>query len=373
MTGFSDPSTSHTSFVTYRDDLEHHDPEEDALINKIVQALRRNNEWAAKKYKHAIRDAHAKGLGVLRGQLSVYPNLPEHLRQGLFATPATYPVIVRLSSTAGAIRSDQIRGVRGMAIKVLGADGPRIRPGDGNTTQDFVLVNNETFPFADVRAYAEGMRFASALARTPDIALKAAGTLARAASRILTQLHVSLPPRIRLFARPNTHVLGETYHSAAPLRYGNYVAKISIAPLSPSVKQLTGRRVPRRAGNDAHRDAVVEFFRNNGADYEVRAQLCTNPTTMPIEDATVLWPATDSPHVPIAKITFPPQDANSDARRTYADDVLSFNSWNGLADHRPMGSINRLKLEVYDASSIFRHRMNKTDRIEPKDINELPD
>jgi hypothetical protein len=52
---------------------------------------------------------------------------------------------------------------------------------------------------------------------------------------------------------------------------------------------------------------------------------------------------------------------------------LSFNSWRSLADHRPLGSINRLKKDVYEASSDFRHKMNKVDRIEPTDIAELPD
>jgi len=31
--------------------------------------------------------------------------------------------------------------------------------------------------------------------------------------------------------------------------------------------------------------------------------------------------------------------------------VLSYNSWRGLAAHRPLGPINRLKLTAYDASS----------------------
>jgi catalase len=74
--------------------------------------LRRNNQWACKKYRHAIRDAHAKSHGVLRGELTVSPGLPDHLRQGFFAKPATYPVVARFSTTAGAIRSDTIRGVR---------------------------------------------------------------------------------------------------------------------------------------------------------------------------------------------------------------------------------------------------------------------
>jgi len=361
-------------FVRYSDDLEQRDPAEDALIETIVRSLRRNNEWAAEKYKHAVRDAHAKGLGVMRGELTVYPNLPDFLRQGLFSTPGTYPVIIRLSSTAGAIRSDQICGVRGMAIKVLGVSGERIIPGDGYTTQDFVFVNSDTFPFGDVRSYAsKGMRLATILARTPDPLLQTTCLFARGVSRILKPLHVRLPEALQLFARPNDHILGETYHSAAPLRYGNYVAKVCISPVSDSVGNLTGQRIPRSAGDDAHRNAVGRFFAHNSAEYEVRVQLCTDPATMPIEDATARWSTKMSPHFPVARIRLPRQDTTSDALCAYAEDVLSFNSWTGLADHRPMGSINRLKLVVYNASSNFRHRVNNIDRAEPKTISDVPD
>ena len=102
-------------------------------------------------------------------------------------------------------------------------------------------------------------------------------------------------------------------------------------------------------------------------------QLCTNTTTMPIEDATVAWPEEDSRHVPVAKITFPAQHSDTDARRAFGDDVLSFNSWRGLDAHRPLGSINRLKKLVYEASSDFRHRVNNIARLEPSDVTDLPD
>jgi hypothetical protein len=89
------------TYVAYSEDVEKQRPDEDALITSTVEALGRSNQQAYKKYKHGIRDAHAKSHGVLRGELTVYPDLASHLRQGLFATPATYPVIARISSAAG--------------------------------------------------------------------------------------------------------------------------------------------------------------------------------------------------------------------------------------------------------------------------------
>lgn len=360
-------------YVPYADDLEHVPPDEDDMIDGIVDALHRNNERAYEKHQHAIRDAHAKGHGLLRGELTVYPDLDADLRQGLFATPATYPVIARLSSTAPEIRSDQVHGVRGIAIKVLGVQGPRTLPDFPGSSQDFIMVNSPTFPFKDVRDYLGSMGFASKLAQTPDFALELNNTVLRSVAAVLKPLHIKLPPKVALFARENEHLLGQTYHSASPLRYGKYVAKVSVWPLSTSVTQLTETVIAPRTGYDAHADAVAAFFRNNTAEYEMRVQLCTDPAVMSIDDATVDWPVDQSGHQRVAKLTFPPQNPVSPERRVYADDVLSFNSWNGLADHRPMGGINRLKVKVYLASSKYRHEMNNVKRHEPVDISELPD
>lgn len=361
-------------YVRYSEDLESPRPDEGELIDKMIKVLHSNNEWAFKKYHHGIRDAHAKSHGILGGELTVYPDLPDELRQGLFATPATYPVIARLSTTAGAIRSDQIRGVHGLGIKVLGVHGPRLLPDDTATTQDFVLVTHREFPFPDVHAYyVKGMPFAWVLARLPDPALKVITNGLAASGKVLSLVGLSLPMTLAVFTPPNTQILGDIFYSSAPLRYGDYVAKFCVVPLSKSVAALQDQPVPRAAGSDAYRDEVVEFFRSNSAEYEFRVQLCTDIETMPIENASVQWPESASPYRAVAKITYPVQDAYSPARQVFGDDVLSFNSWRALAAHRPMGSINRLKKKVYDASSIFRHEKNNMPRIEPTDIDELPE
>jgi hypothetical protein len=363
-----------SGFVPYCEHLEQPQPDEDQLIKKITDVLHGNNQWAFKKYKHGIRDAHAKSHGILRGELTIYPNLPEPYRQGIFATPGPYQVIARLSSTSGALRSDATRGIRGLGIKVIRVPGDRALPDDTATTQDFILVTHREFPFADARAYLKrGMPFAVLLARLPDWALKLLGHVLERVKPILEHFGGKLPMTLDLFSHPNTNILGMTFHSSAPLRHGKYVAKLLYAPLSDNVKALEPQPVPPDAGKDAFRDMVVDFFRSNSAEYELRAQLCTDTAAMPIENATVEWPEEDSPYFGVAKITFPAQDPDTAARRAFGDDVLSFNSWRGLDAHRPLGSINRLKKLVYEASSDFRHRVNNIARLEPSDVAELPD
>lgn len=362
------------TYVPFSDDVEHARIDEEGLVFRIAASLNENNVWALKKYRHGIRDAHAKSHGLLRGELTVYPDLPDELRQGLFAEPASYPVVARLSSTAGALRSDQTKGIRGLGIKVLGVAGARILPDDDTTNQDFILVTHREFPFADAEAYLKrGMPLAKLLARTPDSALQLASrVIAFVGNRILPHLGMHLPMALELFARPNTPVLGESYYSSSPLRYGDYIARFAVVPLSKSVTSLQGTVVPKTAGADAHRDMVADLFRTESAEYEFQVQLCTDLATQPIEDASVDWSDAVSPHRGVAKLVFPVQDPATAERLAYGDDVLSFNSWRGLAAHRPLGSINRLKKLVYDASSDFRHRANAVPRSEPSTVADLP-
>ncbi|MGV0744645.1 catalase family protein [Mycolicibacterium sp. XJ870] len=356
--------------ILYRPDLEQPRPDEDALIEKITAKLRKNNERAYRKYKHGLRDAHAKSHAILRGELIVAEGLRPELAQGMFAQPRTYPVIARISSTSGVLRSDKMRGVRGLGVKVLGVEGPRAMADEPNTTQDFVLVTHEEFLFGGARDYLRmGMPTATVLARLPDSALAAGSELLG----LLKRIGLRIPDNLAVFIAENRPILGETFFSSAPIRYGDYVARFKYAPLSTEVRDLENQRLPRNPSQDAHRDLIMDFFAKHTAEYELSVQLCTDEKTMPIEDARVHWDAKASPYLPVAKVVFGRQNPYSAVRRAYGDDVLSFNSWRGLEAHRPLGSINRLKRKVYEASSDFRHQMNRVDRHEPADISELPD
>jgi len=258
----------------------------------------------------------------------------------------------------------------GMAIKVLGVIGNKLLSGDEGHNQDFLLVNHPVMPFGNVVSYWAFQQRMEKLAESSSDVQPATTEKPSEPAGMVDALE-SLPASLRAVAAvPYSHILGATFHSMAALRFGSYVAKLSVAPLSNSVRSLTGSPVPD--GDSALRDLVVDFFRKDSAEYELRAQLLTDLREMPIEDASVQWPEDLSPHQPIAKLTFPAQDPYSPARRVYADDVLSFNPWHCIEEHRPLGSIMRIRIKAYEMSSSFRHQMNVQPRVEPKDINELP-
>jgi hypothetical protein len=360
-------------YLRYSDSVEVMQPDEDRLGDEIVASMSAINRAVFDRHRHATRDAHAKSHGILKGELIVDADLPAHLAQGLFAQAGRYDVIIRLSSAPGDIHSDKVPALRGMAIKVLGVAGERLLAGDAGATQDFLLVSAPTIPFGHVRAYHEFQHALQQLDGVPDALQEAAAALARGAQTVFDAVGVKAPLLVTGQSIPNDHILGETFHSMAAIRFGDHVAKISAAPDSPEVRALTGVAVDPGEGYSVLRDMVVEFFRRQGAEYRLRAQLCTDLSTMPVEDASVVWPEQASPHQPIARLVIPRQEAYSAARRVFGDDVLSFNPWHGIAPHRPLGSIMRVRAKAYEASSAFRHAMNVQPRVEPTAISELPD
>jgi hypothetical protein len=121
--------------------------------------------------------------------------------------------------------------------------------------------------------------------------------------------------------------------------------------------------------SDGLREAVVEFFRQNGGTWEVRAQLCTNLNEMPVENAAMVWPERKSPYRAVARITVKPQSAWSPARAAAVDDGMSFNPWHGLAAHRPLGSIMR----AYEMGRRFRAEKSGRSIEEPRELEPFAD
>ncbi|MDO7873477.1 catalase family protein [Hymenobacter sp. ASUV-10] len=366
-----------TAYVRYDSGVEQIQPNEEQLANETVESMARLNQFFFEKYRHAVRDAHAKSHGILRGELHLRPDLPEHLRQGMFKQAGPFPVIIRLSTSPGSIEPDSTANVKGFALKVIGVDGRKFLDAEADAvTQDFLMVNDTIIPTGDVKTYHDLQLRIEKLAKAPKIvqtAINEAGVLADKALEIIEELGgPKKEVKMVVHPHPNRHILGETYTTLGALRFGDYVAKVGIAPLSDNLKAIAGKEVDVSEPG-AYRDMVVEFFRTQGAEYELRAQLCTDLEKMPVEDAAIDWPQDQSPYQALGRIVIPAQDAYSHARRVFSDDVLSFNPFHCLPEHRPLGSINRVRLKAYESSAARRHAMNAAPRVEPTSISELPE
>ncbi|MBV9388638.1 MAG: catalase family protein [Chroococcidiopsidaceae cyanobacterium CP_BM_ER_R8_30] len=361
-------------YVRYSDNVEVKQPDEDRLIYETLNSVARMGQKVFDKHRHAMRGAHAKGHGGLKGELKIYDNLPTPLAQGLFREPKTYPVMIRFSSTPGDIMPDGMSSFRGMAIKVIGVEGPKLFSAQPDAlTQDFLMINSPVFPAGNVARYLnEQLLQEKVVVSAPEEAQQFLTTALRTVNAVTEKMGIDLYPTALGITLPETHILGETYYTTAALRYGDYIAKLNAVPISASLQPLIGQTIETHDPS-VLRNLIVEFFRQQAAEYELRAQLCRNLETMPIEDASIQWSEQDSPYQAIAKITIPVQEAYSPARRVYVDEVLSFNAWHCIAEHRPLGSIQRVRMQVYEASSRYRHEMNQQPKVEPRSLEEMPD
>lgn len=367
------PNSQQLSYVLFSPAIEQPQPNEQQLVDETVAAMKQMAQQQFDHHRHASRDAHAKSHAIVKGELHIPANLPPHLAQGLFALPGTYPVIIRISTASGQLLPDKVSGFRGFAVKVLNVPGTKLGPEDTDAlTQDFLLVNHPTIPTGNIQQYHAGIMKLAKVAGAPEELRAVASAVGQGVHKALEAVGVESDLLPLGMDQPQRHILGETFHSMGAFRYGDYVAKISAAPLSDNVRALTGQ-IQDIDADSKWRDILGDFFRTQGAEYELRAQLCTNFDTMPVEDGSVEWPADQSPFQPIGRIVIAPQESYSPARRVFGDDVLSFSPFHCLPAHQPLGSINRVRRLAYPSSSRFRHEQNVQPRREPQDINELPD
>ncbi len=346
--------------------------DEAELVHEILGMMAATQTANADRHRHAIRDAHAKSHAILKARLTVHEGLPTYLAQGIFAAPRAFDAVVRMSSAPGDIHSDEIPAPRGFATKIIGVAGDRLVPELGGHNQDFLMVNFPVLAFGTVAKYKQMLGLLEKNAHAPDFFQKAVAGSARLAQDVVEAFGGTAGAVLQGLARDNDHMLGETFHTQAAVRYGDYIAKLSFAPKSDNIRALTGEPI-RVDGFSTMRDVVCDYFRSNGAEYELRAQLCADLATMPVEDAGVQWDEAIAPQQPIATLTIWPQDARTPRRRIYGDDVLSFNPWNGIEAHRPLGSIMRVRKPAYERSTAFRHAENAIDRVEPDSLDQIPD
>ncbi len=345
--------------------VETPEADEAKTIQHLVETLLKISRITCQDGHHALRSVHAKSHALLEGQLTVRPDLPAELAQGLFEVPGTYPVLLRLSSSPGELLDDSVSTPRGLAIKVIGVHGARLPGAEGAMTQDFIMINGPAFAAPNLRKFLARLKLlASTTDKAPHLKSALSATL-RGAERLLESVGGQGGTLRSLGGEPATHPLGETYFTQVPLRFGQYIAKLSLAPGCPRLAALKGTAVPITASADALRETLQAFFTTDAAVWDLRAQLCRDLKKMPIEDSSIVWPEQLSPHQTLARLVVPRQAAWTQARAREIDDGASFSPWHGIEAHRPLGSIMRARKVAYEASVKFRAEHNSTPISEP--------
>ncbi len=350
--------------VRYRSDIEQVQADEQEIVGQLNSAFDTILERTNEDYGHAVRSVHAKSHGVLEGELTVEAGLPPELAQGLFATPGMHKVLLRLSTNAGDILPDVIGLPRGLAMKVFDAPGERL-PGSEGTAQDFIMINGKIFTARTAEKFLGNLKM---LAKTTDRlegTKKMVSTALRGVRAALDAVGVEAPAVKSLGGAPNVEPLGETYYSVTAFRYGDYIAKFSLKPVTPAMTALTGKIIPIEGRENAIREEMQKEMRGIDAQWEFRVQLCRDIEKQPVEDPTVQWNEADAPFVKVGTVRAAPQDSWDAARVQHIDEQTRFSIWTGIAAHRPLGNVNRARKDTYRHSADFRVRMNGCPYHEP--------
>ncbi len=364
--------------LPYEARYEYEEEGEQETRAQLLQTLHGISATTFADSGHATRSVHAKSHGLLRARLQVLDGLAPELAQGLFAVPAGYDAVMRISTIPGDMLDDKVSVPRGIAVKVIGVPGVQLSSLDADdgeppaATQDFVLVNGPAFLAPSAKKFLGSLKL---LAGTTDKAPRlkqALSTVLQGAEKALEAVGGASGTLKSLGGHPETHVLGETYYSQAPILYGAYMAKVALVPVSPELAALRGAHVDLDGKPNGLRDAVVAFFSSHAATWEVRIQLCRDIATMPLEDSSVAWPEEDSPYLPVARLTALPQAGWSEALSRAVDDGMAFSPWHGVLEHRPLGSIMRVRKAAYAMSARFRFERTGNIAREPRDLAAFP-
>jgi hypothetical protein len=232
-----DPATP-----SYTDDLEIIRSDEAETVSKLNDTFNQILHTTHTDYGHAVRAVHAKAHAVLKGEFTVLPHLPLELAQGLFAQPSTYTAYLRISTNPGDILDDAIALPRGLALKIVGVTGDRL-PGAEGSSQDFVMINAPAFVTPDAEHFAGSLKLLAGTTDRAEAAKIALSKVLQAVNAALGAVGLESGKLASLGGASQVEPLGETYFSATPFRYGDYVAKFRLRPNSPDLQALTGKSV----------------------------------------------------------------------------------------------------------------------------------
>lgn len=326
--------------------------DEPALSDAIVREM---GDFLKTHYLRGAfqRAGNTKTHGVVRATFDVLPGLEKKLSVGVFAQPRSYPAWVRFAGPGPLAPPDpDDNGILSIGVKVMGVPGPKLLD-DERETQDFSGISAPTFTTPDA---ATNLKLQIQLRRGTPLWYFINPFDSHFTDMIMQGL----------YAKMSSSPLEVRYFSCVPYLYGDGAAfQYSIRPCSDGRSPITRPVRPFYL-----REAMVSTLAERDVEFDFMVQFQTDPHRMPIENASVRWPEKLSPYQVVAKLRVPRQSFDSAAQFTFADN-LSINPWHALPQHRPLGSLNRARRQVYIALSRLRQEMNNHAHLEPTGLEKF--
>jgi len=327
--------------------------------------------------KKVLRGVHPKSHGCVKAVLEINADIDKDLQVGLFREPSKkHDAIIRFSNASSLVKPDiddnGDHGSRGMAIKVFDVDGDILLDDNGQQNQDFLMINQPVFAFANTPDYLRLNRILYNENDDPSsffapLKLKDPRTPEQQKQQILQyikQEKLSEADIKRIFdtfkivqqikAESVANPLQVQYFSAAPFLFGSdKIMKFSAKP-----RNLQGKdNMPENPSDNYLQEALEETLKGDEEiifDFMVQVRE-PEESNLEIENSSALWSEDDFPFSPVATLTIsaPQAETQSSENKNHCEN-LAFTPWHSLKAHQPIGSINRLRQSVYQASAEFR-------------------
>jgi len=369
-----------TRFVKYTPDIETADPGFDQNLQTVIAKTERYiaRSVTTEGTGRAVRDAHAKGYGLVRAEVEILDQLPAEYAQGIYATPGRHDALIRFSNGSPHAGADaRLGGATGLALKIFDIAGPTLLEDEPDTrTFDYANINAPVFFCNTVEHY---LFIQDLFIEAPAYFVQ--GTPGRhsfyqdfvTGKGTLDQDNWAwdeLLAFLRVLQSPPVNLLLSTYWTMGAVRHGGYIAKVRFAPVAAFADKVVQRDLDLGSAAEVYRPALIVELRERPYEFDIQVQLCADLAQMPVEDVTVEWPEQLSPFVTVAKLRLPQQDISEDDNLAKMD-ALSFTPWRVTAEHAPLGNIMRVRKEVYRHSSILRHNLNRQQRTEPQSADQV--
>ncbi|TCP25715.1 catalase [Tenacibaculum skagerrakense] len=292
--------------------------------------------------KPAERAVFRKQHGIAYGNFVINKDIEERFKLGLFAGDS-YECAVRFSSDTTPTSPD-LHSTLGVGLKLFGINGENIL--DGGTNADFIMQNIDRFFARDAQQMCS---------------FTTAGVIDRDYDSYIDK-HPELAAILQAMTKEEASVLSASYWAILPFKLGdNQIVKYRLVP------ENTYKGTPFNE-NDYLKIDLEKRLLQGDATFRFEIQLRTNPDTMPIDDAQVVWSTEESPYICIAKLHLPKQNVAGIGQAEFGSN-LAFNIWRTLPQHEPLGSIAEVRKVVYAASAEARHQANGELLEEPKERN----
>ena len=304
---------------------------------EIQEIIRTMKDFLAKNYPQGDikRNFHPKMHGCLKGKLEIRDDIPEHLRLGLFRVPKNFEAWLRFSNAPPKVQSDKRSSGRGLAIKVLEVPGEVLEVDPiGVNCQNFLLTTSPILSAWNIPLYKKAIK----------------AVLFGWKERLLFVLHPGHWRSLYLtlkYSKKHENLLAQRYFSGGAFRYGERLfVKFLLLPHRPAL----GYSLSGQKKDDFLKEQLKSDMETQVQGFTLHIQVHENEITEPLENTSIVW---KKEGIPVAELWIPQQDFDFAERMEFGEN-LSFSPWVCMADHEPVGAINRARRQVYKELAAFR-------------------